>query len=247
MILLLLACADECDGTVAADWRSSTLGAPNAAAISLMLSEKELSNDPDHWLGVVPGTSEQWGHHKAPPAAEEAKGVLISAEYQQRLDTAFLLFQAGAVRYLLITGGTVDADRPDYNEAERGEDYLLRQYGEETPDLAERILLDPLAEHSTTNLRNADKLSVDVGLCSNVVITTIPARGLMSAYDFSVQGFYFLYHGISSYDAACKDDFGYTLGDFSVEAVEAKDGTSVAALRHDHFPVDSLRRDDYGP
>ena len=167
----------EIDGPVpAAALASGPLWAPNERAIALFLEERATQAGRDLWLAVVPGASEQWGHHKAPPPDVEARGTMLSDEFRERLDEAWALLQAGAVRFILVSGGAVDPDRPRYVESERGREYLLAAYAARWPegDLADRILVDPLALHSTTNVRNADKLSVDLGLNRNLIVTTMP-------------------------------------------------------------------------
>lgn len=130
---------------------------------------------PEHWLALIPGTSEEWGHHRAPPPEVEARGQRVSSEFAERLDLGYRLLTAGAAHLLLISGGAVDAARPDYIEAERGRDYLLRRYAAswsgERP-LAEHLLVDPLAQTTPENVRNADKLAIELGLSRLLILTT---------------------------------------------------------------------------
>jgi hypothetical protein len=252
--VLLHACVEaeepEIDGPVpAAALVAGSLWAPNERAIALFLEERTRQTDRDLWLALVPGTSEQWGHHKAPPPEMEARGTRISDEFRERLDRAWALLEAGAVRFILVSGGAVDPDRPEYVEAERGRDYLLAAYAARWPegDLADRVLVDPLALHSTTNVRNADKLSVDLGLNRNLVVTTMPTGATLSAADYATQGFYFLFHKISSFDARCRADLGYVLGEFSLYEWTSRSGETIVAIRHHRLSVDRLRQDLYGP
>jgi hypothetical protein len=251
---LLPACAED-DGpeiygpVPAADLMNVPLWAPNEAAITLFLTERTTQPDRDLWLALVPGTSEQWGHHKAPPLGIEARGTRLSNEFRHRLDDAWSLLEAGVVRFILVSGGAVDPDRPDYIESERGRDHLLQTYAARwhEGDLPARILVDPLALHSTTNVRNADKLSVDIGLNRNLIVTTMPTGATLTAADYATQGFYFLFHKISTFDARCRSDFGYALGEFSLHESASRTGTPVIALRHHRLSVDRLRQDPYGP
>ncbi|HEX2570938.1 MAG TPA: ElyC/SanA/YdcF family protein [Polyangia bacterium] len=251
---LLHACAagedPEIDGPVpAAGLTSGPLWAPNERAIALFLKERAAQPDRDLWLALVPGTSEQWGHHKAPPAEAEAVGARVSDEFRARLDDAWSLLEAGAVRFILVSGGAVDPEQPRYVESERGREYLLATYAARWPegDLADRVLVDPLALHSTTNVRNADKLSVDLGLNRSLVVTTMPTGSPLSAADYATQGFYFLFHKVSAFDARCQDELGYALGEFSLYQGPSRGGTSVVAIRHHRLRVDRLRQDLYGP
>lgn len=258
-VLFHTACAGgddepEIDGPVpAAALVNGPLWAPNQEAIALFLEECMVQTDRDLWLAVVPGTSEQWGHHKAPPSDMEARGTRLSDEFRRRLDDAWSLLDAGAVRFLLVSGGAVDPDRPEYIESERGRDYLLETYAGRWPagDLPQRILVDPLALYSTTNVRNADKLAVDLGLHRNVIVTTMPTGSPLSAADYATQGFYFLFHKISTFDARCRSDFGYPLGEFSLYEAASRTGApghqSIVAIRHHRLSVARLRQDPYGP
>lgn len=241
MLLLLTAacdsprCADSVvplvfDETV----RQSAIGelTPNSDALELFQSERAGGITAEHWLALVPGTSEQWGHHKAPP-----DGVLISDEYQRRLDRAAGLLFAGHVRFVFVSGGSVDAERPDYNEAERGKQYLVSKGVD-----ARRVFLDPFAEHSTSNVRNADKLAVQLGLERILIVTTMPQGATLGPGDIATQGYYFLYHQISSFDSSAVSHFGYRLGSFARVYFG-----SEPAIVHCGFDSSRLASDDYGP
>jgi DUF218 domain len=201
------------------------------------------------WLVLVPGTSEQWGHHKAPPRDVEARGVFVSDEFAARLERGFNLLQTGVGRYLLISGGAVDENRPDYVEAERGRDYILATFLERwTHDepLSDRILLDPYAKRSTTNVRNADKLADELGLHRILIVTTMPERATLKPSDMVTQGYYFLAHSISTFDSRSKSELGYTLGEF--HQVQFATGDAVeSAIAHCGFATTDLRGDAYGP
>lgn len=254
--LLAAGCADvDCgppiDGPVpAASFAQSPLAAPNLAPLARYVAEHSKEPLRSLWLAVVPGTSEEWGHHKAPPLDEDPDGTLISPEFEARLDMAFRFLKADVVRFVLVSGGAVDPARPDYVEAERGRGYLLSTYsGEWAGDgpLEERVFVDPLAERSTTNLRNADKLSVDLGLSKNLIVTTMPAYSGFAPAGYAAQGFYFLEHEISTFDLRCHNDLGYQLGAFSLYTARAQDGDYLEGILHCSFPVKDLRQDEYGP
>ncbi len=246
-----LDCGPEIDGELPApSLRETALWSENHAQAERLVAERRAHPEQDLWLAVVPGTSEQWGHHRAPPAADDPDGTRISDEFRARLDMAWLFLAHGTVRFVLVSGGAVDPDRPDYVEATRGRAYFLGTYGAAWVGegaLADHLLVDPLAEHSTTNLRNADKLSVDLGLNRNLIVTTLPARSGLSASGLTTQCYYFLEHGTSTFDAACRRDFGYTLGDFTAESTRDAQGNYLEGIRHCGFPVELLRADDYGP
>lgn len=244
-------CGPEIDGAVpSASLQASALWADNQAPAELLVSEREALPAQDLWLAVVPGASEQWGHHRAPPASDDPDDTLISDEFRARLDMAWLFLASGVVRFVLVSGGAVDASRPDYVEALRGRAYLIAAHGDAWSGpgaLGDRILIDPLAEHSTTNLRNADKLSVDLGLNRNLIVTTMPTGNSLSVSGLRAQGFFLLGHTLDSFDLLCLNSFGYTLGGFDLFSTRDQHGNYLEGVRHCGFPVEKLRADSYGP
>jgi hypothetical protein len=244
-------CGPAIDGPVPSkSFMEGAMASPNQAAALRLTDERAADEARDLWLAVVPGASEQWGHHKAPPLAEDPDGTTISDEFRARLDMAWLFFDAGHVRFILVSGGAVDAERPDYVEALRGKDYLVREHEgawEGEGPLEERILVDPLAEKSTTNIRNADKLAVDLGLHRTLIVTTMPPGNSLSASGLATQGFYFLEHDVSTFDARCHSDFGYRLGEFRLYSARGRDGEYLEGIAHCQLSVEELRKDAYGP
>jgi hypothetical protein len=226
------------------------LYAPNQAQIKRLLAERAAAiAEPEYVLGLVPGTSEEWGHHRAPPPDVEASGQRISQEFADRLDRAYRFLSAGVVRFLLISGGAVDPGRPDYIEAERGRAYLLQKYAPvfagEGP-LEERLLVDPFAGTTPENVRNADVLCAELGLPRSLILTTMPRRATLSPSDFSTQGYYLLEHEISSFDSRCRSDLGYTLGAFEHRFFELG-ASREAAIHHCQLSVNELRGDAFWP
>ncbi len=264
-VLALAACQeDPCgfpeDGSLASIRRDalraggiteSALISANVPVVESMLAAMDRAPDTDarDWLVLVPGTSEEWGHHKAPPLEEEARGVVVSREFAARLERGFQLLEADVARYILISGGAVDPERPDYVEAERGRRYLLDTFSEswthEEP-LDTRVLVDTFAEHTTSNVRNADKLADELGLSRLLIMTTMPLRATLSPADIATQGYYLLAHGLSGFDARTQASFGYSLGRFH-RVQFATAGVLHTAIAHCGFPSDALRRDAYGP
>lgn len=233
---------------------ASTIARSSQAALALLASERAAYPDQHFWLALVPGTSEHWGHHRAPPRSVEAQGTRISPEYKARLAKAYKLLDLGIVRFLLISGGSIDRDRPDFNEAARGREHMIDAYSarwQHRGDIADRILIDPIAEHSTTNIRNADKLCIDLGIDRLLIATTMPPNpliwpGYVPVLYQTNQGWYFLHHRLSTFDWRCRRDFDYTLGVF--EWFEAGPTTDrVAAIAHHRFNEGPLRADSYGP
>ena len=110
-----------------------------------------------------------------------------------------------------------------------------------------QVLVEPYARHTTTNLRNADKLSVDLGLNRNLIVTTMPTGNSLSVSGLRAQGFFLLGHTLDSFDLLCLNSFGYTLGSFDLFSTRDQHGNYLEGVRHCGFPVEKLRADSYGP
>jgi hypothetical protein len=114
----------------------------------------------------------------------------------------------------MVSGGSIDADAPDYNEGRRGLAQLVTDHADDWALCAEsrgdplgaRVIVDPYAMHSVSNVRNVDRLSVLLGLDRNLIVTT---AGTLK------QGWWFTHDPpIGSFDSACQSQLGYTLGRF---------------------------------
>ncbi len=263
-LLLVLGVGSACDGNLdcgpmpsgpvpAASLVQGPLGEINQRPVALLSLTVEQQGPSEPLLGLVLGTSEQWGHHTAPPYEVEAQGQRISDEFRTRLDRAFRILESNSVQFLLLSGGAIDPSRPDYVEAERAREYLIGTYEatwhSQRPTagpLNDRLLLDPLAQSTPTNVRNADKLAIDMGLNQLLVITTMPERSTLSVTDLASQGYYLLYHSTSTFDSRSELDLGYTLGSFSLRYVPTSEGEEPL-LRHCRFNFTALGRDEYTP
>ncbi|RVT39917.1 YdcF family protein [Sphingobium algorifonticola] len=71
-----------------------------------------------------------------------------------RLAIAADLFARGLAPFIIVSGGNVHPNRTPFNEAVEMKRLLVTQYG--IP--ADRILMEPHARHTTTNLRNCARL-----------------------------------------------------------------------------------------
>jgi hypothetical protein len=69
-------------------------------------------------------------------------------------------WKAGLAPFLLPSGGHVHPDKTPYSEALEMKKYLMQAHG--VPEDA--ILIDPHARHTTTNLRNASRVVLRLGL-----------------------------------------------------------------------------------
>jgi uncharacterized SAM-binding protein YcdF (DUF218 family) len=76
-----------------------------------------------------------------------------------RLGIAADLFARGLAPFLIVSGGNVHPNRTPFNEAVEMKRLLISDYG--VP--ADRILIEPHARHTTTNLRNSARLLLAAG------------------------------------------------------------------------------------
>jgi hypothetical protein len=80
-----------------------------------------------------------------------------------RLARAADLFARGLAPFIIVSGGNVHPNRTPFNEAIEMKRLLVAQYG--VP--AGRILIEPHARHTTTNLRNTARLLFAAGFPTN--------------------------------------------------------------------------------
>lgn len=119
-----------------------------------------------------------------------------------RIEFAHREFLAGRAPLVLVSGGAVHPPGTPWNEGlMMAEELMARKV---PPD---RILIDPYARHSTTNLRNAGRLMLDVQLERGLIITGHESR----VYTFS-QAFYFGHPVLSTFHARCRRELGYEVG-----------------------------------
>lgn len=91
-----------------------------------------------------------------PGAGPEDARVALSAWGKLRLALAAARFRAGEAPFVIVSGGNVHPDRTPYNEAVEMRRALIERFG--IP--ADRVVLEPYARHTTTNLRNAARLLI---------------------------------------------------------------------------------------
>jgi hypothetical protein len=94
-----------------------------------------------------------FGH--GPEDAQSRTGVMGHI----RMRIAADLFARGLAPFIMVSGGTVHPNRTPFNEAVEMKRLLVTQYG--VP--ADRILIEPHARHTTTNLRNCARLLLAAG------------------------------------------------------------------------------------
>lgn len=104
--------------------------------------------DAMNWRGKPYTALLVFGH--GPEDAQSRTGVLGHI----RLSIAADMFARGVAPFIIVSGGNVHPNRTPFNEAVEMKRLLVTQYG--LP--ADRILMEPHARHTTTNLRNCARL-----------------------------------------------------------------------------------------
>jgi hypothetical protein len=125
----------------------------------------------------------------------------------ERLERALIDLREGLAPAVIVTGGAVHS--PD-NEAVLMRDWLLERGVE-----AERILVEPHARHSTTNLRNAGRLMLERGARQALVVTsdTPDWRPRRRGWRFAEQSYYLGFPWLSTFHIRCLYELGYTVGE----------------------------------
>ena len=128
-------------------------------------------------------------------ALDATEPVRLTAIARERLELALSDYERAVAPFILTTGGNVHPGGTPFNEALEMKRYLLARGVPEA-----RLLLEPCARHSHTNLRNAGRLMLRSGLSRGVIVTS---------YD---QAMYFGHPRTSSFDGRCMSDLGYLVG-----------------------------------
>ncbi|MGN6420895.1 MAG: YdcF family protein [Pseudobacter sp.] len=105
-----------------------------------------------------------------PGLGPEQPDVKLDPGGARRCDSAVIRWRAGMAPFLLVSGGNVHPNQTPYNEAEEMKKYLVEVH--KIPERA--IIIDPHARHTTTNLRNANRIIKWMGIPFNkpVMIVT---------------------------------------------------------------------------
>jgi hypothetical protein len=172
-------------------------GAPalNAAPLDLLRGSAGAA---EYDLLIVPGYTPL--DVRAPVALDDNPVAL------QRVSLARDQLLAFVAPFILVTGGSVHPPGTPDNEGLSMRTWLLAQG---VP--AERVIVDPFARHSTTNLRNAGRVMLDCGLPRGLIITGFDN-------DFFDQAFYYANPVISTFQQRCRSELGYLVG--SLDAVD---------------------------
>jgi hypothetical protein len=146
--------------------------------------------------GRIPGTD--W--KKYPYSAilvfgegPEDPDVAISRHNKERCAAAARLFADGKAPFLIVSGGYVHPFRTRYCEALEMKYYLVHQLG--VP--AQAIILEPHARHTTTNIRNANRIIYNEGIPAGMRVLGVSTP---SHIDYMTSG---------RLARTCKRDLGY--------------------------------------
>ena len=102
----------------------------------------------------------------------EIASVPISPMSKMRCDIAAKKYRDGLAPFIITSGGYVTPFRGPYCEALEMKKYLIEKYG--IPENA--IITDPFARHTTTNIRNANRLIFRYGIPTNKPVLVVSAK-----------------------------------------------------------------------
>ncbi len=125
----------------------------------------------------------------------------------ERLVRATADLRLGLAPSVIVTGGAVHS--PD-NEA-----VLMRQWLITHGVEPERIIVEPCARHTTTNLRNAGRIMLAHGASEALVVTSdeddwLPRR---VGWRFAEQSYYLGFPWLSTFHLRCLVELGYRVGE----------------------------------
>jgi hypothetical protein len=125
----------------------------------------------------------------------------------ERLERALADLRGGVAPAVIVSGGAVhSAD----NEALLMREWLLGEGVE-----PERIVIEPCARHTTTNLRNAGRILLDAGIGEALVVTSDAPdwRLRRRGWRFAEQSYYLGFPWISTFHLRCLVELGYRVGE----------------------------------
>jgi hypothetical protein len=173
------------------------------------LGQQALSTRP---LIIVPGYS----------PIDDSQTQQLPDQTRRRLQLAYEAMVELDGLAILVSGGNVHPPDTPFNEAHGMKRYLVDSLGL----AAERVVLEPYARHTTTNLRNAGRFMLAHGIEEGIVVTT------------RLQSLYIAYGSISSFRARCTTQLGYELG--TLEALSPERTRFVPAQAVMRSGADSL-------
>ena len=121
----------------------------------------------------------------------------MNADERGRVAHATSYLNESGAALILASGGNVHPNLTPFNEAYQMKQALAREFG--VP--RDRIVIDPYARHSTTNLRNAGRFMLAFNVSYATIVTDVP------------QTFLFSHPELSLFNHQCKKTLGYVVGD----------------------------------
>lgn len=163
----------------------------NGPAVALARRQERRGGSYD--VLIVPGYT--------PPEAARPLQLEEIRPAVDRVKAALADYKAGLAPFVLVSGGSVYPSGTPYNEG-----LMMREFLLERGVPAERVLVDPHARHSTTNLRNAGRMMRALGLSRGLIVTGYE-RAMFS------QQFYFANPTLSTFLMRCQMTLGYSVGE----------------------------------
>jgi hypothetical protein len=149
--------------------------------------------------------------------------VPLHAVARYRLAEAVRVFRETGAVAILVTGGNVHPPDTPYNEALGMKRHLVGELA--VP--ADRVVLEPYARHTTTNLRNAGRFMEAHGIEWGIVVTDL------------LQSFYIGRPAISGFEQRCREELGYSLGELvRAGPLRTRFRPSYAVMRRGDDPLD---------
>jgi hypothetical protein len=144
----------------------------------------------------------------------------------ERLERALADLQAGLAPSLIVSGAAVHS--PD-NEAVLMREWLIDRGVEPA-----RILIDPCARHTTTNLRNAGRIVLAHGAREALVVSSDEPDWLPrpAGWRFAEQSYYLGFPWLSTFHLRCLVELGYRVGELEwLEPMHVRFRPSNAVFR----------------
>lgn len=106
-----------------------------------------------------------WSDYKysvilVPGLGPEIPGLRLDPNGAKRCDEAVKRYNAGLAPFIVVSGGNVHPFKTPYNEAEEMKKYLVEQLN--IP--ADVVFIEPHARHTTTNMRNLNRMIYRFGM-----------------------------------------------------------------------------------
>jgi len=170
-------------------------GCDNAATFARMRSFTAWG-DFAYRLLIVPGYT---------PLNQKQATEVLHPVARRRLELALAAHRAGDAPFLLVTGANVYPRGTPYVEAVQMKRALCAMGLDE-----DRVVVEPRARHTTTNLRNAGRIMRAHGIARALVVTV---GGGIGGTDFFGQDFYLANPGLSTFHGRCQRELGYKVGE----------------------------------